>query len=112
MGRRAQEPVTSSFSASLNDVIGTRVRHRHDGCRPTEAFAIFYLLSIGDGGRGQRLESIAVSGDKAVVGLPAAPDDFNWKEPDCRRDYADAARSDLEELAFMRAARVVGTTSY
>ena len=35
----------------------------------------------------------------------SAPGDVNWNEPDCRRDYADAARADVEELAFMRLAR-------
>jgi len=31
----------------------------------------------------------------------------NWKEPHCRRDYADAATGDVEELAFMRLVRAI-----
>ena len=58
-------------------------------------FGIFYLLSIGS--RATARVNRCARHDTVVERV------VNWNEPDCQRDYADAAR----ELAFMRLVRAI-----
>ena len=95
----------SRVTSSLQLVLG-RSSSRHF------LFIVNRRVSVG---AGKRLESIAAavtrssSSSSSSAFVSSAPGDVNWNEPDCRRDYADAATAELEELAFMRLVRTLAS---